>query len=103
MQGKMVSNDARLGDFTSMGNQIKAENCRDISHMEVPLELLQAPGTKQKQGSEASSRIGGDGHRDAGRGGQVRKYQHILHPYITYLEEFLRKPSKDAGNNYLGD
>ena len=67
-QGKMVGDDACLGEFTNMGNQIKAKNCGAIPHVEVPLEILWAPVTKQKSGVETTSMTGTDGPRDAGQG-----------------------------------
>ena len=45
---------------------------------------------------------GVDGPREAGQGGQASIRQRIVHPYSTYLEDFLNKTSKDAGNILLG-
>ena len=84
-----------------MRNLIKAKKSGAISHVEVRSEILRAPGTKQKAGAETTPMTGGGGPRDAGRVGQARKYQQIVHPYSTDLEGFLNKPSKDAGNPSL--
>ena len=65
-QGKMVGNDACLREFTNMGNQIRAKICGVIPHAEVPLELLQAPVTKWKEGAETISITVEVGTRDAG-------------------------------------
>ena len=67
------------------------------------MEILQAQVTKLKVEVETTSTAVGDGPRESGRGGQARKGQHIVHPYRTDLEEFLNKPSKDAGNPSLGE
>ena len=101
-QGKMVGDDACLGEFTNMGYKIKAKHCGSIYHMQVPLELLWAPVTKQKSGTETTSMTGGDRNRDAVWGGHPSKRQHIVYPYIPDLEECLNKPIKDAGNSSLG-
>ena len=53
-QGKMTNNNECLREFTNMGNKIKAEKCGVISHVEVPLEILRAPGTKIKVAGETS-------------------------------------------------
>ena len=44
----------------------------------------------------------GGGSREVVRGDQARKCQLIVHTYSTNLEEFLKKPRKDAGNPTLG-
>ena len=48
---KKFSNDACLGEFTNMGNQIKTKNCGAIYHVEIPSEILWSPRTKQKAGA----------------------------------------------------
>ena len=100
-QGNIFSYDACLRGFTNMENKIKAKKCGAIYHMEVPLELLQAPVTKWKEGAETISITVEVGTRDAGWGYQARKRQHIVHPYSTDLENLLKKPSKDAVNPFL--
>ena len=57
---------------------------------------------KRKLGAETTSMTGGDGPREAVRGVQSSKHQHIVQPYNTDLEDFLKKLSKDAGNPSLG-
>ena len=55
-----------------------------------------------KPGVEPTSITWGGGSREVVRGDQARKCQLIVHTYSTNLEEFLKKPRKDAGNPTLG-
>ena len=56
-----------------------------ISPMEVPLEILQSPGTNLKSGAETISMTGVYVPLEVGRGDQAIKFQHIVHPYSTYM------------------
>ena len=47
-QGKMTGPQACLREFANMVNQIQAKNCRAITHVKVPMELLEG-GKKRKQ------------------------------------------------------
>ena len=98
----MVGNDACLGKFTNIENQTKVKNCGAISPKEVSLELLRETGMKRKLGAETTFMTGGDGPREAVRGVQYRKHQHIVQPYSTDLEDFLKKSRKYAGKPSLG-
>ena len=59
MQGKMVGDNSCLGEFTNMGNKIKAKICGAISHVEVPFEILRSPGGERKEGAETIFMTGG--------------------------------------------
>ena len=46
-EGNMIGNDACLGEFTALVHAIQAKNCENISHVEVPTDLLE-PSRKRK-------------------------------------------------------
>ena len=97
-QGKMTGQQACLGEFTNMVNQIQAKNCAAITHIEVPTELLEG-GRKRKQDTEQN--VPGPGQR--GSTPKPPKKQRVQQPHNTDLAAFFnKKRMADAGNPPLG-
>ena len=89
----MTGEQACLGEFSNMVNQIQAKNCGAITHIKVPIELLTG-GKKHKQLSDPGSR---------GTTTQPPKKLKVQQPHNTDLVAFFNKKSlADAGNPPLG-
>ena len=95
--GKMIGNESCLGEFTEMVRAINAKNCENISHVEVPTDLLE-PSRKRKVDVLDTRGGGHTMEKDENTGKKRNNGDRIVHPYSTDLEEFFKQPLKDAGN-----
>ena len=55
VQGKLVGKQGCLGKSTNMVNQLAAEKCEKISHIEVPTELLHQGEKRQKTSTKGGN------------------------------------------------
>ena len=99
--GKMAGHDACLAEFSEMVRDIMAKNCANISHVEVPTELLH-PTVKRNRGLDTSVESSGRAPTDPGEPEQKKQKGSMEHPYSTELAEFFKGSLRDAGNPKLG-
>jgi len=97
-QGKMVGENACLGEFTNMVNLIKAKNCETITHVEVPTDLLSPTGKKRKEQSHQKDSATTNNDVTGGDAPKKKvKTAAIMAPYNAELKDFFEQPLKDAG------
>jgi hypothetical protein len=91
-QGKMIGNEACLGEFMALVHAISSKNCENISHVEVPTDLLE-PSKKRK--AQETDTKGKDISSARGEEGPISKKNNVgrvVHPYSTDLAEFFKQP-----------
>ena len=104
-QGKMVGDNACLGEFTHMVNLIKAKNCAGITHDEAPSKLLMHP----EKGTKQLAAVPGGGGSTGGQAPATDdstvppkpKKQCLNHLHSKELEEFFKDANAAAGNPLL--
>lgn len=106
-QGKMEGDDACLGEFVNMVNQIKAKQVGSIKHDEVPTQLLNPPASKKRkeQSVVAQTECDKDTRETEnvrGKRQKANKGGRIVQPYSKELLEFFKEPNGATGNPYLG-
>ena len=99
-QGKMVGAKGCLGEFTNMLNQPTPNNGENISHIEVPTELLhqveKQHNTSTKDGNNTRPQENKGNKYQGGQGGGDPKKPRSMHLWITKLREVWQKPLTDA-------
>jgi len=100
-QGKMEGQEACLPEFSEMVREIRSKNCSNISHDEVPTELLHQTG-KRKKGSDIVGASSGKASTDPRVPEQKKQKGRMEQPYSTELADFFKGPCRDAGNPKLG-
>lgn len=97
-QGKMIGNDACLGEFTALVHAIQAKNCENISHVEVPTDLLEPSRKRKAQANDTKEGDVSGGKEEEKPNSKKNNVSRVVHPYSTDLAEFFEQPLKDAGN-----
>jgi len=97
-QGKMIGHEACLGEFTALVHAINSKNCENISHVEVPTDLLDPSRKRKPQGQDTKAKEGSTAQGDDEPRNKRKNAGRLVHPYSHELAEFFKQPLKDAGN-----
>ena len=89
-----------LGKSTNMVNQLAAEKCEKISHIEVPKKLLHQGEKRQNTSTKEEKNQGPQakkGKKDQGvKGGEEPKKPRVIHCWSTDLKEVFLKLLTEA-------
>ena len=97
-QGKMIGNEACLGEFTALVHAINSKNCENISHVEVPTDLLEPSKKRKALETDTKEKDVSRAKGEEGPSSKKNNVGRVVHPYSTDLAEFFKQPLQDAGN-----
>ena len=100
--GKMVGDNACLGEFNNMINLNRTKNCETITQVEVPATELLAPTSSKRKGTVlGETPASGSEVKQKPDVAPTPKKAKIVQPSSPQLKECFEQPLKDAGNPVL--